>query len=146
MFSAPVIITPLNEIYLTTGSTSSINKLIGASFIYFSDESTNYTSPGIINLSGVPVVHIDSDTLASSHSLNSLGQTTSTLAVIGIESAYGTVEHWHSNQHLLSYVDFKSDTRALSTIDIQLRDHTGNILTLPANAEVILELMVVFKS
>ena len=46
---------------------------------------------------------------------------------------------------MLSMVDYASD-RAINTVDIRITDRTGQVLTLPSNAEVSVELMIIFDS
>ena len=123
----------------------SLNFIIGAHPFTTAAETLSQTYDGIINLTGVSHVHIESTALASGHSADSTGHVRNVIAVVPVTSNFGATSHWAPNNHMLSMVDFATD-RAINTIDIRITDRTGQVLTLPSNAEVSLELMIVFDS
>jgi len=127
------------------GEYDSLNHIIGAHPFTTSAEAQSETYDGIINLSGVSHVHVESQALAAGHSADSTGHIRSVIAVVPMTTPFGATSHWSPNNHMLSMVDFASD-RAINTVDIRITDHIGNTLTLPSNATVSVELMVVFDS
>ena len=141
----PIVVLSNVSVFDTYEKTDSMNQIIGAPYHDDTLPNTLTILPGVINLTGVTHVHIESGTLASSHTSNSLGDNRNVLCVVPIDVTYGVVQHWYSAGHLMSFVDFAGD-RIVSTIDIKLTSHSGKVLQLPTNAEVSLEVMLVYRS
>lgn len=130
---------------LSTTSEKSLNWKVGSSSLFTEPEALTWTGEGVLNLSGVTHLHIDSEALANSNAVDSDQHVRSTIAIIPVNSDYGSFTHWQSSSHLLTMVSYERD-RSVGAIDITLRDHSGTVLELPSNAEVAIEFMVVFTN
>jgi hypothetical protein len=143
--NTPFAVLSIEDVKKKYNAFDSLNHKIGAPPYATSAEALTETFLGTINLTGTTHVFIESQALAFAHSADSTGSVRSVIAVVPMTSQYGRMEHWAPGNHMLSMVDFAAD-RSISTIDISLTDYVGNVLTLPSNAEVTLEFMVVFDS
>jgi hypothetical protein len=143
--NTPFAVLSIEDVIKKYNAFDSLNHKIGAPPYATSAEALTETFLGTINLTGTTHVFIESQALAFAHSADSTGSVRSVIAVVPMTSQYGRMEHWAPGNHMLSMVDFAAD-RSISTIDISLTDYVGNVLTLPSNAEVTLEFMVVFDS
>jgi hypothetical protein len=135
----------MNDVTEQYGDHECLNYMVGVHPYLTSPEAVTETYPGTINLTGASHVHVESQALASGHAADSTGHVRSVIAIVPIDCARGTTQHWYSNNHMLSMVDFSAD-RAINTVDISITSHTGEVLTLPSNAHVTIELMVVYDS
>ena len=126
-----------------TTSESSLNYKVGSDSVVLQPEALSWTGTGVLNLTGVTHIHVDSESLANSNAVDSGRNVRSTIAVVPVNSDYGSFVHWQSSSHLLSLVTYTAD-RQITTIDLTLKDHDGNVLELPHNSEVVAEFMVVF--
>ena len=125
------------------GVRTSLNYTIGAPHAYRRLPALIETQPGVINLTS-PHVHVESRALASSHSTDATGHMRNVLCIVPMTSQYGYMTEWSPGSHMLSFIDYASD-RSITTIDISLCDHLGNVLTLPTNADVTIELMIIYN-
>lgn len=135
----------VQDILTQYGVHDSLNFKVGVHPFTTSPEATSETYDGTIQLSGVTHIHVESQALASAHSADSTGHVRNVIAIVPIDSEFGAMQYWHPSNHMMAMVDYAGD-RAINTIDISITDHVGNVLSLPSNAEVTIELMVVFDS
>jgi hypothetical protein len=135
----------MNDVTEQYGDHECLNYKIGCHPFVTFPEAVTETYPGTINLTGASHVHVESQALAAGHAADSTGHVRSVIAIVPIDCARGTTMHWQPGNHMLSMVDFNAD-RAINTVDISITSHTGEVLNLPSNAEVTIELMVVYDS
>lgn len=98
--------------------------------------------PNTINLSGVTKVLILSEELASSNAIHSQGSTINYLASIDLSrTPYGSIASTRTTDHMLGHVAYV-DSRSLTTVRFQLTDESYNILRLPENANVTMDIQL----
>ena len=143
--TTPFAALSIQDVFTEYGVHDSLNHIVGVQPFTTSPEALSETYDGIINLTGVSHVHVESQALASGHSADSTGHVRNVIAVVPMISDFGATTHWAPNNHMLSMVDYASD-RAINTVDIRITNRTGQVLTLPSNCEVSVEFMIVYDS
>jgi hypothetical protein len=139
------LLTHLEIVELRSMETSSLNEILGGPHSDVMQFSTTTVCPGILNLSGPDSIHLCSSSLSSGHSFLSDGTPNDCLTVIPINQPYGSPINFAPTDHLLSFIDFGTTHSSLSTIDIQLKNDSNQILDLPTNVHVQIVLLIVFK-
>lgn len=138
--NAFTFLTPL-QIYDEYGAPTSLNSLIGFDSAV-TGTTTPYTFSWPVNLTGVRRVRFCSSKLASSHSIHpnkEIGDTITSLSLHDTDYGFTTTYEYDSSDNAFSLFNEPHDC---ATIDLELFDEYGQLLSLPDNAHVEMEFTV----
>jgi hypothetical protein len=116
----------------------------GGSFPFF--DGINTLMPNIPNLIGETAVYVHSRTLAPNHLVEGSGSF-SVVDKLNLDEPFGSVCYSNFNNdstHFKKYFPFET-LKSIRTIDIVLRNRTGNVLEMPSNFDFTMMVTLFYK-